>query len=88
MQTGLIEIGICSDVGGTALSGVRGVEQLRSEDDPDRFAEICAGFLGHLRTLMEEHDPAARIQFTEIVPPEEHAELFGQASLDHDMPVK
>ncbi len=85
---GRIEIGVCSDMGGTALAGVDGLAELRSVIEPRRFREVAHRFFGHLARLMEEHDADAPIQFVEIVPPEARAEEFAEIAAEHGMPLK
>ena len=86
--SGLIEIGVCSDMGGTALAGVDGLAELRSVTEPRPFREVCRRFFGHLARLMEEHDADAPIQFVEIGPPEARAEEFAEIAAGHGMPLK
>ena len=85
---GRIEIGVCSDMGGTALAGVDGLAELRSVTEPRPFRAVCRRFFGHLARLMEEHDADARIQFVEIVPPQARAEEFAEIAFEHGMPLK
>ena len=85
---GRIEIGVCSDMGGTALAGLEGLAEFRSVTEPRRFREICRRFFGHLARLMTEHDAEAPIQFVEIVPPEARAEQFAEIASEHGMPLK
>ena len=83
-----IEIGVCSDMGGTALAGVDGLAELRSVTEPRPFRAVCRRFFGHLARLMEDHDADARIQFVEIVPPQARAEEFAEIAAEHGMPLK
>ncbi len=89
-ELGKIEVGLCSDMGGSALAGVRGLDRIRSSEDSStaRYKADCRSFFDHLKELMADYDPEARIDFIETVPPEHRAEDFAEVAAESGMPLK
>ncbi len=89
---GQIEIGLCSDLGGTALAGVRGLDRIRLPADraagTRQYKADCGAVFDHLKELIAEYDPAARIDFIETVPPEHRAEEFAEVAAENGIPLK
>lgn len=91
-EVGRIEIGLCSDMGGSALAGVRGLDRIRwpreSCSDVGQYKADCRNFFDHLQELMTDYDPEGRIDFIETVPPEEWAEEFSEVATESGIPLK
>ena len=91
-EFGQIEVGLCSDLGGTALAGVRSLDLIRqpveSAGDVRQYKADCRALFDHLKELMAEYDPQARIDFIETVPPEQAVEEFAEVAADSGIPLK
>ena len=91
-EFGQIEIGLCSDLGGTALAGVRSLDLIRQPAEGAaglrRYKADCRALFDHLKELMAEYDSQARIDFIETVPPENRVEEFAEVAADSGIPLK
>ncbi len=91
-KRGQIEIGICSDMPGTALAGLRGFAAIRQPFDHRtelrRYQSDVRSMFEHLREMLAADDPAARIAFIETGPPEHGAEAFAEVAAACGMPLK
>ena len=91
-KLGQIEIGLCSDLGGTALAGVRGLDRIRPQAAGGaglrQYKTDCRTFFEHLAELMADYEPELRIDFIETVPPQHGAEEFAQVAAESGIPLK
>ena len=91
-ELGQIEIGLCSDMGGTALAGVRGLDRIRpgaaADLSPRQYKDDCRTFFEHLKELVAEFDPDLRIDFLETVPPQHGAEEFSEVAAESGIPLR
>ena len=91
-EFGQIEIGLCSDLGGTALAGVRSLDLMRQPAEGAaglrQYKADCRALFDHLKELMAEYDPQARIDFIETVPPADRVEEFAEVAADSGIPLK
>ena len=91
-EVGQIEIGLCSDLGGTALLGVHGLDRIRRSDKKTigirQYKSDCRLFFNHLKELIANYDETTQIDFIETVPPEHRAEEFAEVASEVGIPLK